>query len=38
MGCNRGKPRAASSDDMEGQAEIEIDEMEIIGDKGHDDT
>ena len=35
--ATRGKSRAASSDDMEGQDEIEINKMDIIGDEGQGD-
>ena len=34
----RGKPRAASFDDIKGQDKIEINKINIIGDKGQDDT
>jgi len=33
-----GKPRAASSEGMEGQDEIEADEVDIIGDEGQGNT
>ena len=36
--ATRGKSRAASSDDMEGQDEIEINKMDIIGDEGQGDV